>query len=262
MTTRDTNWAPGTPCWIELMTSDLPNALTFYREVFGWDLTDHGPETGGYNTASINGRDIGGLGVPQPGMEHPPVWTTYIATDDVAQTVDAITAAGGTIIAPQMDVMTLGVMAVAQDTTGGTFAIWQGKDNIGFGIANEAGAVTWDEYFARDLGAAKVFYGSVFGYTYDDAPGDMEYAMAQVDGNTVAGMMAMPDEIPAQVPSHWRIYVQVDDCDKTVARAVELGGAVIAPPTDTPYGRMSDIRDPQGASISVLQPPTEPVTAG
>ena len=65
----------------------------------------------------------------------------------------------------------------------------------------------------------------------------------------------MPPGIPEQVPAHWRLYFHVEDCDKTAALAGELGGAVISPPQDMPYGRWADVADPQGATFSILTPP-------
>jgi uncharacterized protein len=41
-----------------------------------------------------------------------------------------------------------------------------------------------------------------------------------------------------------------------VAKAVELGGSVLAEPFDTPVGRMAFLTDPQGAAFSIIQPAT------
>ena len=36
-----TQYAPGTPSWIDLQTSDQAGAKTFYGALFGWDYDDH-----------------------------------------------------------------------------------------------------------------------------------------------------------------------------------------------------------------------------
>ena len=46
--------------------------------------------------------------------------------------------------------------------------------------------------------------------------------------------------------------VAVTDTDATVAKATEMGGNVIAPPFDTPYGRMAVVADDQGAVFAVM----------
>jgi len=55
------------------------------------------------------------------------------------------------------------------------------------------------------------------------------------------------------MPPHWVNYVQVQNCDATVARATSLGGKVCMPATDIPNtGRFAMLQDPQGAMLSVI----------
>ncbi len=256
MTTRDTPWAPGTPCWVDLMTPDQPAAREFYGRLFGWQI-DVGPEeTGNYGMASLGGRSVAGIG-GMMGMEHPPVWNTYLATTDVDATAKAAEAAGGTVVAPPMDVMEFGRMAFVQVPGGGVFGLWQAGTHNGVGRANEPGSLTWNEFMGRDYDGSKAFFAGVFGYTYTEMGDDsFQYAGIEVDGNTVGGIGTLPPEVPAQIPPHWRVYFAVDDCDATVARVTELGGSVLRPPMDMPYGRHADVADPQGAMFSVIKSAT------
>jgi predicted enzyme related to lactoylglutathione lyase len=259
MTTRDTAWAPGTPCWVDLMTTDQPAAREFYAALFGWAI-DVGPEeTGHYGMASLDGRNVAGIG-GMMGMDHPPVWSTYLATADIDETAKAVGAAGGTMVAAPMDVMDFGRMAFVQAPGGGVSGLWQAGTHSGFGLANEPGSVTWNEFMGRDYEDAKKFFADVFGYTYADMSGEgFEYSMIEVDGNTVGGIGTLPPEVPEHVPAHWRMYFAVDDCDAAVAKVTDLGGKVLRPPMDMPYGRHADVADPQGAMFSVLKgaPPEE-----
>ncbi|MCU1656759.1 MAG: glyoxalase [Pseudonocardiales bacterium] len=258
MTVRDTPWPAGTPCWVDLMTTDIDAATRFYEQLFGWQVTVGAPETGGYVMAEIDGRSVAGLGPMQPGMEHPPVWTTYLASDDVAATTDKISGAGGTVVQPPFDVLDIGVMCVAQDPTGGTFGVWQGKSHFGVQIANEPNTLSWNELLTRDYDAAKNFYASVFGYTYTELGDEnFQYATIEVDGNTVGGIGSMPPDVPAQMPPHWRVYFAVDDTDAAIAKAVQLGGTVLRPAQDMPYGRWGDVADPQGAMFSLIKPASQ-----
>ena len=106
----------------------------------------------------------------------------------------------------------------------------------------------------RDYDGSKAFFAAVFGYTSTEMGDDnFQYAGIEVDGNTVGGIGTLPPEVPAQIPPHWRVYFAVDDCDATFARVTELGGAVLRPPMDMPYGRHADVADPQGAMFSVIK---------
>jgi hypothetical protein len=40
-------------------------------------------------------------------------------------------------------------------------------------------------------------------------------------------------------PSAWSVYVRVDDVDSTLERVTALGGRVVQPAMDTPYGRLA-----------------------
>lgn len=256
MTERDTPWPAGTPCWIDLMSPDIDAARLFYEELFGWTLASGGEEAGGYLIAEVDGKPVAGLGPQQPEQAgFPAVWTTYIATEDAAATATKITEAGGNVFVPPFDVMDIGVMGIASDPTGGVFGIWQAKSFGGAELANESNTWTWNEMLSRDFARAKQFYADVFGWTYTDIGGDgFDYATFEVDGNTAGGIGGLPEQVPAEVPAHWRMYFAVDDADEAVDMVVKLGGSVIMPPQDMPYGRHADVADPTGAAFSVIKP--------
>ena len=54
----------------------------------------------------------------------------------------------------------------------------------------------------------------------------------------VAGVMDASGRLPADVPPHWGVYIGVADTDRAVAQITELGGSVVQPPEDTPFGRI------------------------
>ena len=122
-----------------------------------------------------------------------------------------------------------GRMAMAMDTAGAAFGIWQGGHTTGLGVANEPGALTWNEDMSRDFEGSKAFYQAVFGYGYQDMSGDgFKYAMLMVDGHEVGGMGEYPEGTPAEKPAAWAAYFVVTDTDAAVAKAAELGGRVVA----------------------------------
>ena len=80
-----------------------------------------------------------------------------------------------------------------------------------------------------------------------------DYTCLMVEGRPVAG--AFPPQMDG-IPPHWDVYFNVEDCDATVARAVELGAGELVAPYDVPgVGRTAMVRDPQGALVGV---PPEP----
>ncbi len=251
MTERDTPWPAGTPCWVDLATPDVEAALRFYGELFGWHFAE---AEGGYHVAELRDRAVAAIG-PKQADEQPTVWTTYLASTDVDATAEKVTAAGGAVLLAPSDVGDSGRLAIAVDPTGGAFGVWQAGKHNGFALANENGTVVWNELVTRDYAAAKDFYADVFGYIYTEiGGGGFQYSTIEVGGNTVGGLGALPDDTPAGVPAHWRTYFVVADADASLSRAEGLGGRVLRPADDMPYGRWGDAADPQGASFALIRP--------
>jgi predicted enzyme related to lactoylglutathione lyase len=248
-----TSYPPGTPSWVDLGTSDVSAAAAFYGGLFGWEVRDSLPDAGGYRLAELRGKPVAGLGPQmQPGM--PPMWSTYIATADADATAKAVRDAGGQTFVPPMDVMDVGRMAVFADPSGAAFGVWQAGSHLGAGLVNEPNTLCWNELATRDPDAVIPFYRDVFGWEANTQEmGGMAYTEWQRNGKTVAGMMPMGDNFPAEVPSYWGLYFAVADADATAAKVTELGGRVHQPPMDIPVGRFALVADPQGAMFSVIK---------
>ncbi len=67
--------------------------------------------------------------------------------------------------------------------------------------------------------------------------------------------MAMPEDIPEQVPNHWMVYFSVADIDATVEKVRSAGGMVGQEPFEVPgVGRIAVVHDPQGGVFSLMEP--------
>ena len=250
---RIDSYAPGTPSWVDLASPDIPASVAFYGDLFGWSAPELPPEAGGYRIFEADGVPIAGCG-PIMMEGQPPAWLTYVSVDDADAAVAKVTEAGGTVFVPPMDVMDVGRMAVFADPTGAACAVWQPGAHKGAGLVNEPGSLVWNELSTRDLPAATTFYTSVFGWSANTMDmGGSAYTEWQLGGSGIAGMMAMPAEVPAEVPSYWLTYFGAADCDATVARATAAGATVVVPPTDIPPGRFSVLVDPGGATFAVIK---------
>ncbi len=251
-----TSYAPGTPSWVDLMTSDPEGARAFYGGLFGWDFEIGSEDTGYYTMCQLRGRNVAGMGGEAAPEGMPTAWTTYMAADDVEAIAESITDNGGKLLMGPMDVMDFGRLVVGFDTTGAAFGAWQAGNHIGAEIANEPGTITWNELSTRDLASAQEFYSAVFGYGWDavdTGPGGPVYRTFSVDGRTVGGAMQVPGTMPQEIPPHWMPYFDVADTDAAVAEAQRLGGQVTVRPTDSAFGRWANITDPQGGFFTIMK---------
>lgn len=251
------SYAAGTPSWVDLMTTDQNGAVDFYGEIFGWQTEISGAEMGNYGMAMKGEHPVAGIGPMPDGPPFPPSWSVYISVDDVDAIVATAMQAGGQVVAPVMDVagegQHLGRMAIICDPAGAVTGLWEPHDHRGSGVAHEPGSFTWHELLSRDPQASRDFLGAVFGYSWEPMEGaPMEYHVAKLDGKVVLGAMAVPPDMPADVPSHYNTYFAVADTDETVAKAIAAGGAALAQAFDSPFGRMAVLADPQGASFSIV----------
>ena len=253
---KRTSYAQGTPNWVDLQTSDQEAAKAFYAGLFGWAYDDQPmPQGQVYSMARLGEDNVAAIAPQPPEMAAagtPPMWNTYIAVDSVDDAVAKVPGAGGRVAMPAFDVMDAGRMAFALDPGGAAVGLWQASQHIGATLVNETGTVGWNELVTADPAGSAGFYQQVAGLTTSVMEmGDDKYTLFEVDGAMVGG--TTPPPMPG-TPNHWHVYFVVDDADAAAAKAGELGGSVLVAPFDTPVGRMSVLRDPQGAMFSIMQP--------
>ena len=121
-----------------------------------------------------------------------------------------------------------------------------------FGV-NDANCLCWNELNTRDVGAAKAFYAQLLGWSYQELDGPNPYTMVLNHGNMNGGILDMAEKVPAEVPAHWNVYFNVEDVDQAVAKVKSLGGASLTEIIDIPVGRFGVVKDPQGASFTLIQ---------
>jgi uncharacterized protein len=248
-----TSYSAGTPSWVDHATKDLAASNAFYGALFGWEADDQGEEMGNYTLLRKAGKTVAG-NMPAAMEGQPSVWTSYVSVDDADATVERAKKAGAMVFVEPMDVMDIGRMAVMADPTGAAIGIWQPKTFKGAELANETGAFSWNELSTRDVPAAKAFYTEVFGWEPNELDmGGMTYTEWKLGEKSVAGMMSMPDMVPAEVPAHWLVYFAVDDTDASVSKATELGATTLVPPMDIPPGRFAVLSDPDGAAFAIIK---------
>jgi predicted enzyme related to lactoylglutathione lyase len=128
---------------------------------------------------------------------------------------------------------------------------------MGSMMQHPAGNFCWFELGTKDQDAAKAFYTTLFGWQYNEhelGEGMGVYTMFTLDGKEVGAAYQLNEQHQPGVPPHWMPYVAVDSADDTTAKAVSLGGEIVAPAFDVfDFGRMAVLKDPTGAVISIWQ---------
>lgn len=117
-----TDFAPGTPSWVELSSPDVDASAEFYGELMGWAATEPGAveETGGYRMFEQGGAAVAGFFPP----EVPPHWGVCFAIADCDATTSKARELGATITTESMD-MPIGRFSNIIDPQGAPFAVMQ-----------------------------------------------------------------------------------------------------------------------------------------
>lgn len=244
----------GAPAWIDLFTSDIAAAQSFYGDLFGWTFDGGQPEHGGYVGASKNGHAIAGL-APCPDDQQSQ-WTVYLAVSDARAVAGRVVSGGGSVVVEPTGVGGEGTFAVFRDASGAQVGAWQADGLMGYELESEPGAPAWSELHTHEFTSARSFYERVFGWQVSvmSDTDEFRYLRHEVDGVPLAGLMDASSFQPDPAPGQWSIYFQVADVDSSCEVASGGGGTVEDTAKDTPFGRLATIRDPRGARFKLLTP--------
>lgn len=108
--------------------------------------------------------------------------------------------------------------------------------------------VHW-EIGARDPGKQREFYARLFGWKMQDHP-PMNYVTVDTGGGGInGGILRSPGDM-----AYVTFYVQVDDPQAYLDKAVGLGAKLAMPPTAIPnVGTIAIFHDPEGNVIGLFK---------
>ncbi|MEM1221431.1 MAG: VOC family protein [Verrucomicrobiota bacterium] len=119
---NQTEVAPGTIGWNEVVTTDIASTIEFYTKLFGWTTEEMPmPNGGSYVIFNQAGKPVAGC---VHSAEAIPCWMQYINTIDIDASLSKATELGASIIVPRTD-LPMGSFAVIADPVGAVFSFWQ-----------------------------------------------------------------------------------------------------------------------------------------
>ncbi len=260
----------GVTSWIDTEQPDLEAARVFYAGLFGWRMTDARPPGApdSYLIATIDNQDVAAVAPTQAGAAK---WNTYVAVDNADATAAAVTANGGSLVAPPEDAGSAGRAATCVDPFGAEFRLWQAGGRLGAQRANSPGSWNFSDLHTPDRVAAMAFYTPLFGWRAAEiegagamlqVPGYGDHLAATVDpdiherqesapagfADVIGGLVV----IGAGETPRWHVTFTVADRDDSAATAERLGATVLNS-SDNMWTKDALVRDPQGAEFTVSQ---------
>lgn len=253
---------PGKFVWAELATDNLDEATRFYEGLFGWAFQT----VDGYATAYHHDEPVAGMFYyPRAkSATGKPRWFGYISVADVRQAEQSVLAAGGKVRAPLRKLPGQDAEAIVfADPEGALFGIVHFAEGDPEDYLAETGDWIWIQLVSRDVRKASRFYQRVAEYTVTpngQANGSDQYLLSS-DGYARAAVMAISPQRQDITPS-WIPSLRVNSVSATIAKAVQLGGAVlVAPRPDLFAGRAAVISDPSGGAVGIMEWDEQPENA-
>ena len=121
----------------EIHAKDLDRTQKFYEDVFGWTITDMGPQMGNFRVV-VTGKDEpgsqwnginGGInprrGEGPKGGEPVNAFICTVEVENIDDTLEKISRAGGTVALDKMHVPGVGILAYRKDPEGNIFGVLQ-----------------------------------------------------------------------------------------------------------------------------------------
>jgi hypothetical protein len=244
---------PGKFVWADLVTDDVPAARKFYAQLFGWRFW----EMGSYTIAVNDDRPLCGMFQrPRPkDRAAEPRWFGYISVRSVGRAQEAVTKAGGRVLAAPQKMPKRGEQAVFADPEGALFGVVKSSSGDPPGFLAEPGDWIWIQLLSRDAKKASEFYRVVGGYdvlenTASNRLSDYVLASEGYARTTVRTLRSAN----VKVQPTWLPFVRVKNVGESVALAKQLGGkAWIEPKPELFDGKVAVLADPTGAAVGILE---------
>ena len=112
---------------VELATTDIAKAKSFYGSLFDWQLKDE-QMGGGMTYTMINvGDGTGGGMMKHPVAGAPSAWLPYVLVDDLAAATAKAKSLGATVARDATEVPNAGSFSIIIDPAGAHLGLWQPK---------------------------------------------------------------------------------------------------------------------------------------
>src|ERR1700734_2682329 len=112
---------------VELATTDIGKAKSFYQSLFDWQLQDVTFGDGMIYTMIDVGEGTGGGMMTHPMPGTPSMWLPYVLVDDIVAATAKAKSLGATVVQDVKEVTGAGSLSIITDPTGATLGLWQPK---------------------------------------------------------------------------------------------------------------------------------------
>ena len=236
----------GMPCWIDVMVATEEqhhDTRAFLSALFNWTWDVGSPEMGSYSIALVDGAPVFGLGVDERAKGDV---TTYFASADINDSVKCALNLGASVVAPVMDVMDLGKMALLLDPAGAPFGFWQAGTFLGFGVMYQENTPGWFDHVSSEPQRDGEFYAAITGHQLTPMEGDMR--ILQNGDQWFASVTHAQGGEHAQ----WKPIIVVDALERIHEAVPRLGGTIVLAEMPVPGSAICVFSEPVSGTLMTV----------
>jgi predicted enzyme related to lactoylglutathione lyase len=235
-----------------LVTNDVSRAASFYREVFGWEITFS--SEGGFAEASYQGQPVAAIAAYEDDAPDDEArWLISISVPDVDATSTTVLKHGGKVLEGPVDLPDRGRYVLVNDPAGAMLMFLQASGGDPVDEQPTPNNWLWAELWTDDPDSAASFYKVVVGYkskTVSDTDGS-DVMILGMQGIARASVVKTPWE---DVEPNWLPYLLVDDIDKTLKSVEKHGGSIVLyTANDANNADVAIVADPTGGVFALQQ---------
>jgi predicted enzyme related to lactoylglutathione lyase len=243
---------PGKVIWVDLVTNDISRAASFYKEVFGWEITFS--SEGDFAEASYQGQPVAAIAAYEDDAPDDEArWLISISVPDVDATSTTVLKHGGKVLEGPVDLPDRGRYVLVNDPTGAMLMFLQASGGDPADEEPTPNHWLWAELWTDDPDSAANFYKAVVGYkskTVSDTDGSDVMILGR-QGIARASVVNTPWE---DVEPNWLPYLLVDDIDKALKSVEKHGGSIVLyTANDSNNADVAIVADPTGGVFALQQ---------
>jgi predicted enzyme related to lactoylglutathione lyase len=245
--------------WLDLETTDLPGAKSFYGALFGWNYRDYRSDGVDYTVALAEGKPVAGMVRRQilNDAQARSAWLPFFSVANLPNAFARALEAHAQVRSEPENLPLRGRQARLLDPQGAAFALVMSSSGDPLDDPPPRALGTWGSpsLLARDPGRDAVFYQGLFGYSMLGEPTvrDFDRIRLSVGAHERATVRRLPGGVNAPHPQ-WISFVRVINTADTVRQALNLGGSTILDASRDGDGAVTAILgDPTGAAFGVAQ---------
>lgn len=216
----------GVFCYSELSAKSYNNAVKFYSELFDWNTKENRDILKYTTFYKENFVLLGAYDAEdeQLNIDFSNTWLPFIAVADIEKVIEKSQKYGGKCLQESFEAENYGKAAIIEDPAGALFCLWEAKKAIGSKLQRELNTMSLNELHSTDIKKSEEFYKKVFLWKSELCKTETEEYINLKKGNIYIGGIQKINKKSILKKSRWVMYIEVDDCQKIIKKALKLGG--------------------------------------